>query len=85
MENNGIAFLHASDPGTDREDISRSLMSKKMRQELVGALGAIDLTELRSTDAAVLESDEDLPHMAGIRHFYFVDDEWRAEFNENRR
>jgi hypothetical protein len=64
------------------DDHAAALVAEQVREVFVGALDALDLTELRAADAAGADLDEDLAVAEG-GELDLVDQERLALFNKN--
>ena len=60
VADDAVAGLHARHAFTNLLHGGRRLMAEQVREEFVRALRALDLVDLRATDAAAMNLDQDL-------------------------
>ena len=84
MEDHGVIRCNVANSGTDSEHGSRSFVAEQMGKEPVLALHTVDLTQLRSTDAAVVDLDQYLPHAQCLGKFDLSDHQRLVLFDQDR-
>jgi len=83
VEHDAVARLHGPDALADLEHGAAALVAEQVGQEPVGSLHAVDLADLRSTDAAGEHPDEHLPELER-GHLHLLDHEGLLLLDQDR-
>ena len=83
MQHHGVARLDVGDAGSGLDHRAGGLVAEQVREELVGALGRLDLVDLRAADRRVQDLHQHLADVERLGKFDLVDDQRLARLGED--
>ena len=84
MHHDLVAFPDRLDPFPHLQHRRATLVTQQVRQELIGAFGALDLVDLGAADAAVLHLDQHLAEAQAVGRLDFRELERRMLLHQYR-
>src|ERR1039458_9194884 len=82
MEDDAVAGFDVADFGADLHDDAAALMAEEVGQKTIRAFDAVNFAQLRTTNAADVDLDEDLPVGEG-RDLHLIQHEGMFLFNQD--